>query len=95
MKITSHARQRMKERCGFNDKTQERMAQKALSDGITHAQTTGRLNKWITGLYFRNTNANNIRIYGDNAYIFCGSTLVTVIRVPENIRKDMQKMIRR
>ena len=43
----------------------------------------------------QNTNANNIRIYGDNAYIFCGSTLVTIIRVPANIRKDMQKMIRR
>ncbi len=74
---------------------EECMAQKALDDGITHAQTTGRLNKWITGLYFRNTNADNIRIYGDNAYIFCGSILITVIRVPENIRKDMQKMIRK
>lgn len=80
MKVSRHAKQRMKERCGFNGKAQERMARKALTDGITHAQTKGRLNK---------------RIYGDNAYIFCGETLVTVIPVPANIKKDMEKMIRR
>ncbi len=95
MNISEHAKKRMKERCGFNGKSQERMAQKALEYGITHAQTKGRLKKWITSLFFKNTNANNIRVYGDNAYIFCGSTLVTIIRVPANIRKDMQKMIRR
>ena len=36
------------------------MAQKAFDNGITHSQTKGRLNKWVTGLYFRNKNANNI-----------------------------------
>ncbi len=95
MHISNHAKQRMKERCGFNKKTQERMSEKALKCGITHAQTKGRLNKWITSLFFKNTNANNIRIYGDNAYIFCRETLVTVIPVPANIKKDMDKMIRR
>lgn len=54
-----------------------------------------RLNKRTTGLFFKNTRAGNIRIYGDNAYIFCGETLVTVIHVPANIKKDMEKMIRR
>lgn len=95
MKVSKHAKQRMKERCGFNKKTQERMSKKALECGITHAQTKGRLNKWITSLFFKTTNANNIRIYGDNAYIFCGETLVTVISVPADIKKDMKKMIRR
>ena len=95
MHISNHAKQRMKERCGFNKKSQERMSKKALKCGITHAQTKGRLNKWITSLFFKNTNANNIRISGDNAYIFCGETLVTVIPVPANIKKDMDKMIRR
>lgn len=93
MNISNHAKQRMKERCGFNKKSQERMAEKAFNEGITHKQTRGRLNKWITSLFFKNCNANNIRIYGDNAYIFCGKTLVTVIPVPSNIRRDMDKMI--
>ncbi len=82
MDISKHAEDRLKERCGFNRKTCERMSQKAYDDGITHAQTKGRLNKWITSLYFRNKNANNIRLYGDKAYIFCDEVLVTVIQIP-------------
>ncbi len=95
MKISDHAKQRMKERCGFNKKSQERMAKRALEQGITHKQTKGRLNKWVTSLYFKNRNANNIRIYGDNAYIFCGDTLVTVIPVPPSLKKDLDRMIKK
>ena len=94
MIITQHAKQRMKERCGFNRKSQERMARIAFNEGITHAQTKGRLNKWITSLYFRNKNANNIRIYGDNAYIFADETLVTVIHVPLNLKKDFESLLK-
>lgn len=53
MNISNHARQRMKERCGFNRKAQDRMAMKALNDGITHKQTKGRLHKWVTSLFLR------------------------------------------
>lgn len=95
MNISRHARQRMKERCGFSRKTQERMALKAFQEGITHAQSRGRLNKWVTSLYFKNKSANNIRIYGDYAYIFCGETLATVIPVPADIRKDIKNMERK
>ena len=93
MNVSSHAKQRLKERCGFNKKPYERMAEKVFNEGITHKQTKGRLNKWITSLFFKNRNANNIRIYGDNAYIFCGETLVTVIPIPLSIKRDMDKMI--
>ena len=84
----------MKERCGFNRKSQERMAKKAYQKGTTHSQTRGRLNKWVTSLYFRNRNADNIRIYGDYAYIFCGETLVTVFPVPADLRKDFRQMVK-
>lgn len=94
MNISQHAHKRMKERCGFNKKSQERMARKAFEDGITHKQTKGRLNKWVTSLFFKNCNANNIRIYGDMAYIFAGETLVTVIPVPNNIKKNMGDMVK-
>jgi len=95
LNISNHARQRMKERCGFKRKSQERMAQKAFNRGITHKQTKGRLHKWVTSLFFKNCNADNIRLYGDNAYIFCGETLVTVIPIPANLKKDIEKMIDR
>lgn len=94
MDISRHAAERLKERCGLNKKACERMVQKAFYEGIRHSQTKGRLNKWVTGLYFKNQSANNIRLYGDKAYIFCGETLVTVIQIPVGLMKDFKEMIR-
>lgn len=70
------------------------MAQKAYEEGITHAETKGRLNKWVTSLYFRNERANNIRLYGDKAYIFCDKTLVTVIQIPASLMKNLKDMVK-
>lgn len=95
MNISNHARQRMKERCGFNRKAQDRMAEKAFYEGITHKRTKGRLHKWVTSLFFKNCNVNNIRLYGDFAFIFAGETLVTVIPIPVNLKKDFEKMVER
>lgn len=95
MIVTKHAENRIKERCGLGKKTGQRMAEKAFNEGIAHGQTKGRLNKWVTSLYFNNEKANNIRLYGDKAYIFCGETLVTVIQIPVGLMKDFKKMIRK
>ena len=94
MNVSKHAEERLKERCGFGKKSYERMAYKAFEEGITHSQTKGNLNKWVTKLYFVNRKANNIRLYGDKAYIFYGSTLVTVIQIPIGLVKDMKKMVK-
>lgn len=91
-KVTKHADQRLKERCGFNSKARNRMAERAFREGITQAQTKGKLNKWMTKLYFNNMNANNIRIYGEKAYIFCDETLVTVLSVPAELKKDIKNI---
>lgn len=92
--VSKHAKQRMKERCGYNSKCIERMAKKAFDEGITHKQTKGQLNKWVTKLFFYNKHANNIRLYGDKAYIFCDTVLVTVVQIPNNLMKDFKKMIK-
>ena len=94
MNVSKHAGKRIKERCGFTKKSSERMAEKAFEEGITHNKTKGRLNKWVTSLYFREKKANNIRLYGDKAYIFCNEVLVTVIQIPPSLMKDFKKMVR-
>lgn len=94
MEVSNHAKERMKERCGFNKKSCDKMANKAFKEGISHSQTKGRLNKWVTSLYFKNKSANNIRLYGDKAYIFCDKVLVTVIQIPIGLMKDFKKMIK-
>lgn len=94
MEVSRHANKRMKERCGANKKSIERIAEKAFNEGIRHNQTKGRLNKWVTSLFFKNMNANNIRLYGDKAYIFCDEILVTVIQIPASLMKDFKKMVK-
>ncbi len=94
MNISKHAEKRLKERCGMGKKTSRRMARKVFKEGIRHSQTKGRLNKWVTRLYFKNQKANNIRLYGDKAYIFCGETLVTVIQIPVGLMKDFREMVK-
>lgn len=93
MRVSKHAKERSKERNGWNEKTTERMVQKVLEKGIPHRQTKGRLNKWVTSLYFKNTDANNIRLYGDKAYIFHNKTLITVLQIPANLTRDMENLI--
>lgn len=94
MRVSNHAKERLKERNGFNKKSCSRMAERAFKDGITHSQTKGNLNKWITSLYFKEERANNIRLYGDKAYIFCGDVLVTVVQIPNNLMKNFKQRIK-
>ena len=94
MDVSNHAKERIKERCGLGKKAYERIATKVFENGITHSQTKGRLNKWVTSLYFRNKKANNIRLFGNKAYIFCNDVLVTVIQIPVDLMRDFKKMVK-
>lgn len=87
--VSKHAKKRLKERCGLNKRSIQRIADKAFTDGVRHSDTRGRLNKWITSLYFYNKTADNIRLYGDKVYIFAGNILVTVIQIPPKLLKYM------
>ena len=92
MIVTKHAKQRMKQRCGINEKSTDRMAKIAFEKGLKHSDLTGNLKKWVDGLYFYNKNANNIRLYGDKAYIFRNTKLITVIQIPHNLVKEADKL---
>ena len=86
-KITKHAGKRVKERTGVGkseDKIQ-RLAEKALERGYTHAQTKGNLRKILDKHFLSHKTANNMRVYGGNLYIFRNRTLITVIPLPSNI----------
>lgn len=93
--VSKHAETRLRERCGINRKSAQRIAEKAFNDGTQHSQTKGNLKKWVTSLYFNNKAANNIRLYGDKAYIFGGETLITVLQIPSNLRNDMRSLVDR
>lgn len=61
--VTKHAYKRMKERCGYSKSTCQRMAEKAFAEGVSHADVSGRLDKYFYQLYCYDYSANNLRIY--------------------------------
>ena len=94
VKVTKHAEKRLIERCGLNKKSVQRIADKAFNEGFRHSQTKGSLKKWVDGLYFTNKTANNIRLYGDKAFIFTNERLITVIQIPSNLRNCMKVLLK-
>lgn len=92
--ITDHAYQRAKERLSLNAKTFYKLALKALDNGITHSQTKGKLNRYITSLFFKSYSGNNVRIYGDNIYIFDKKKLITVYRLPGEFLPIVRKILK-
>lgn len=88
--ITEHAYQRAKERLSLNNKALDRMAVKAYVEGIKHSDTTGKLNKYITGLWGKYKTANNIRIYGEVIFLFAKNRLITVYQIPNEFKKILK-----
>ena len=93
VRVSKHASRRLKERCGLNKKSVQRMADIAFTNGMKQEDATGQLNRWMASLYCANMDANNIRIYGNYVYIFCGITLVTVLHVPHRLKNHVNEQI--
>jgi hypothetical protein len=91
--ITDHAYSRAKERLSMNKTSFRKLSEKAYLEGVTHADTAGNLNKYITKLYKAGgERANNIRIYGEVLFMFKGNILLTTYQVPNNLRKSALKI---
>lgn len=92
---TRHGRKRLRKRVGIPEKAAIKMARRAFQRGITHSEACGPLKLFLNNLWLSQRNCNNMRIYGDNVYMFAGETLVTVITVPCDLRKIANEIIRR
>ena len=92
MNMSNHATDRMNERCGLNKKSAERLSKLALENGISHSDTSGSLNRYLTKLFFYNKTANNIRIYGEYVYIFCDDILITVMPLDNKYKKVVRSI---
>ena len=85
--VTNHAKERTKERLGLRKKVADKVANKALENGIKHSMAKGNLRKYFEKLYLTERKANNIRIYNRKVYLFKGTVLITVINLPNNLIK--------
>lgn len=90
--ITAHANDRGKERLGLNKAALQRTAEIALREGFTHAEATGQLKRYLDRLFLSERTANNLRIHGEQVFVFHSETLITVHQVPNNLRGYLQRL---
>jgi hypothetical protein len=95
VELTRHSEQRERKRCGVPKKAVARLAEIAFEKGLRHSETKGRLNRYITSLWGKNTMANNIRVYGDKVFIFCDNILITVLNLPTGCIPIARKLLAR
>lgn len=89
--ITQHAIERASQRLGLCAKALRRTAPKALSYGISHADTTGSLRRFLDALYLSERNANQIRVYGEHVWLFHGERLITILHLPHKLKTAARK----
>lgn len=92
--ITKHAYKRMKERCGYNKVSCQRMAERAFSKGVSQSDVSGRLDRYFSQLYCYDYSANNLRIYGEFVYVFSNYNLVTVMPLPNELKESVKKTMK-
>ena len=90
--VTEHAEDRTRERAGLPKRMVEKNAERAFIDGLEHWELKGSLKRFVDSLYLQHKNANNIRIYCGNVYLFKGNVLVTVISLPSRYRKTAESI---
>lgn len=90
--ITNHGNKRMKERIGLNSKSRNKVCNRALSDGISHKETSGSLRRYLDKIYLSYRRSNNTRIYNQKIFIFHNQTLITVLDLPNNFKSQVNKI---
>lgn len=90
--VKNHAKDRIHERMGLPKSISEKIAQKALEQGLKHSDTVGNLRRYLDYIYFSHENANGMRIYNNKLFIFHGSVLITVMDLPSKYFKTIESI---
>lgn len=85
--ITDHAFERAKERLSLNRKVFMKLSEKAFDKGLKHSEMKGNLKKYATAIWFKYKTGDNMRVYGENLFLFEKNILITVYQLPNNLKK--------
>lgn len=85
--ITDHAYERAKERCGWKEAVTDKMAKLAYEKGVNHEAAKGNLKGYIERLFMQYKTANNIKIYGEDVFLFSKNCLITIYHLPPDLKK--------
>jgi len=90
--ISQHAFQRAKERFSLNEKSLQRLSERAFSEGIKRKDVKfGKFGRFLDRLFLSKLTADNIRVYGEIIFFFRGSHLVTLYQLPNEYKKSITK----
>lgn len=76
-------------------KSVNRIAQIAFDHGVTHAETSESLNRYLSGIYLNKHCGSNLRIWGEKVYIFEGDALITVLNLPNQYKRAVKEIMRK
>lgn len=85
MKITRHARRRLKSRLGIDGPAVERIAAAAWKDGQRQEDLRGEIRNYVRRKR-ESHRCGNLRVYRGHIYVFVGNVLVTVYWIPEKLK---------
>ena len=90
--ITDHAIERASLRLGLNARAARRTAIKAFTHGVKHSEVTGELSRYLDRVFLSHEAANNIRIYGEHLWLFKGPVLLTIFRIPNELKRHLKRL---
>ena len=96
MKITNHGEERIRKRTGVPRKAVDRMAKRALIEGVGRCKFSGSLRRYLDGMYHAyDESANNIKVWGEKVWIFNGDVLITVMDLPQRYKKSANGKVKK
>jgi len=79
---------RAKQRAHLGGKSIVRFARKALESGLGFKNANGNMLGYIKKTYAKHGNANNIKVYGHEVYVFRNKILLTIIDLPDSLKSE-------
>lgn len=93
MTLTEHGVKRTKERVGIKGEKTAEYIQRAFWKGKTPEDFDKRTKKFLENTLCK-SRGNNIRVYGNDIFIFADDTLITTFPMPSDVVKNRVKRVR-
>jgi len=84
--VTRHAHKRIHERLGLPKRSHQTAAERAYRDGKCHGDYTGRMKRYLDGVYLAREKATHLRVHQGAVWCFAETTLITAMQLPGNLK---------
>lgn len=96
MIVTRHGEKRTRKRVGVNRSAVEKMARKALANGVARHETKGGLRRYLDYLYHYNKSAEHMRVWGEKVWLFTDKNiLITVLDLPRKYKNRANSIVKK